>query len=117
MQRLTFDKSKRIRFRRDFDRVFRRKCVAGDQHLVLHVADNDLSMPRLGIAAGKRLGNAVVRVREKRRLREAFRLLQYDLPLIDMVCVIKTVGQSVAEYQERLRRLSALAVKKLESRR
>lgn len=45
------------------------------------VAPNGRPYWRLGLAVGKRAGNAVVRNRIKRALREAFRHVQHQLPL------------------------------------
>lgn len=48
------------------------------------------SCSRLGVVTGKRLGNAVVRNRARRVLREAFRLLQHQLATpIDLVLVAR----------------------------
>jgi ribonuclease P protein component len=48
--------------------------------LILYVAENDCGYPRLGISVGKSCGNAVVRNRLKRLLREAFRQNQDRIP-------------------------------------
>lgn len=50
--------------------------------LTAFVAPNGRAHWRLGLAVGKRVGNAVARSRIKRALREAFRHVQHQLPML-----------------------------------
>ena len=59
----------------DFDRTLRSGRRAASDYLALFVSDNELGRPRVGLAVSRKLGNAVVRNRIKRRLRELVRPL------------------------------------------
>ena len=57
--------------------------------LTLYIAQNDLEYPRLGVSVGKSSGNAVVRNRIKRLIREAFRQNQHQIPAgFDYVLIV-----------------------------
>jgi ribonuclease P protein component len=108
-----FRHHQRIHLQRDFARVFARRCVVSDGLFVLYVDDAGNDHARLGIKIGRPAGSSPVRNREKRRLREAFRLLQHELPTLDFVCVIKGPAVSAAWYREALARLAPAAQRKL----
>jgi ribonuclease P protein component len=62
---------------RDFDAVYRQGRSASTRFLTLHwferQGDDDAGEPRLGLAVPRAAGNAVVRNRIKRQLREIWR--------------------------------------------
>jgi ribonuclease P protein component len=70
---LSFPKSRRLLVPAQFKRVYDRGVHCNNRTLVLNVCTNDLSHNRLGLSISKQVGNAVVRNRWKRRIREAFR--------------------------------------------
>lgn len=75
-----FHKSSRLQKKGEFDRVFQRRRSQSDGVMVLYGLANDLGHSRLGLVVSKKVGNAAVRARWKRCLREAFRLSQGELP-------------------------------------
>ncbi len=79
-KRVSFPKSKRLVSNRQFKAVLDRRLAVSDELLLLYIAANDLGCRRLGISVGKSCGNAVVRNRLKRLLREAFRQSQDQIP-------------------------------------
>lgn len=113
MNRCTFPKTIRLRRKAEFDAVFDGKLFAADDVLVMHSQKNQLDFTRLGLSIGKKVGNAVVRNRWKRLIRESFRRQQHDLPTgLDLVirprkggdCELKKISRSINGLANRLAR-------------
>ncbi len=68
---------------RDFDAVYRQGRSVSTRFLVLHwfKRDDEAGDPRLGLAVTKGVGNAVVRNKLKRQLREAWRARLDAIPV------------------------------------
>src|SRR5215831_10362871 len=88
---LKFSRPMRIKQGRDFSRVGRE----GKRQVLGCVIANWQAMapgtaPRLGVVTSGRIGNAVVRNRARRLLREVFRLHQHDLAApLDLVLIAR----------------------------
>jgi ribonuclease P protein component len=108
----------RIRSRDDFQRAYRLRCTAADDRLLVFAAPNGLPFPRLGLSVSRKVGNAVVRNRWKRLIREAFRLERESLPAgLDLVVVPRGQTQpSLLALRQSLPRLAGRVVRKIASR-
>lgn len=82
-ERLRFRRRHRLTHAREFQAVYRARVTSRAGPIVVHALPGDAPCPRLGLSVGRRVGRAVTRNLVKRRLREAFRLLQHDLPALD----------------------------------
>jgi ribonuclease P protein component len=80
LKRFSLPKKKRLVSEQQFKAVLAHNLRASNGLLTLFVAGNNCGYPRLGVSVAKSCGDAVVRNRLKRLLREAFRRSQHDIP-------------------------------------
>jgi len=115
MAKFNFPKSARILKSDHFDRVFNARCSFSDGLIVVYFATSDREQQRLGLVVSRKCGNAVVRNRWKRALREAFRLVQHQLPShLDLVVLPRRGARpDVHRLQNSFQQLAARATKKL----
>jgi ribonuclease P protein component len=100
----------RLQHALQFQAVYAAKVRESRGPLTVFALPNDLGHPRLGLSVGRKVGIAPRRNRVKRLLREAFRLMQHDLPRgYDVVINVRPhEAATLADYQ---RMLSAALVK------
>lgn len=79
----TFRARHRLAHARQFQAVYGARVRKVRGPITIFALPNGLDHPRLGLSIGRRCGTAVRRNTIKRRLREAFRLRQHDLPRIE----------------------------------
>lgn len=117
-----FPKARRVAAGEDFSRIIRRGSVATDDVLIVNALPSeprggrDASSPskatgRLGVTIPKKTGNAVVRNRWKRLIREAYRVQQHELPA-GFDYIVRPRRGAVANYcrvHQSLRRLARRA--------
>ncbi len=117
--RLLFPPTHRLKSPEDFKRVYDRKRSVSDANLIVYACENVLPHARLGVSVSKKAGGAIVRNRFKRLFREAFRLLQHELPPgIDYVLIPKLPARDLGlePIRESLLALAVQVSKKLKPR-
>jgi ribonuclease P protein component len=89
----------RLRRPAQFQRVRREGRSASHLLLFLNSAPNRRRQSRCGIVVGKRIGNAVMRNRSKRRVREAARLIFPQIaPGNDLVFVVRSADVATVPF-------------------
>ncbi|MCF7972786.1 MAG: ribonuclease P protein component [Phycisphaerae bacterium] len=78
--RLTLSKKQRLVKNSEFKAVLAQRHRCSDPFLVVHMARNTVGYTRLGVSVGRSQGNAVIRNRIKRVIRETFRVHQQEMP-------------------------------------
>ena len=117
MKRFGFPKTVRLLKPSDFDQVMRRRFSDADGLVILYASSNQSDVTRLGLIVSRKCGNAVVRNRWKRSLREAFRLVVPELPTgLDLVVLPRSGAMpNVERLQKSLRTLSERLNRRLEA--
>ena len=112
-----FPKRLRLLSAKEFERVFAARVSVSDSWIVLYAAKTEAGHARLGLTVPRRVGGAVVRNRWKRMLREAFRLSQHELPVVEFVCIPRSTSPpELSQLMESLRTLALRLERKLQPR-
>jgi len=113
---MSIPKSQRLTSHQQFKSVLDRGRRAGDGLLTLYVAPNERGHARLGVSVGRSSGNAVVRNRLKRLLREAFRhSLDRIPPGFDYVLMISpALSRKLKQRPEGARTLHGLGTERMQ---
>ncbi len=110
-----FPKTARLRKRAEFLKLSRGGAKLHSANFVILTRSNNLSENRLGVTVSSKVGNAVVRNRVKRRVREYFRRHRAELPQQADILIIArpgAAGQSSERIAEELGRAFAGASKR-----
>lgn len=101
-----FQKADRLLKRRDFKRLYRSsRSVASGVFAIryqIRPQNEPLTAPKLGVTVSRRVGNAVVRNRVKRLVREFFRCHRDQLPMsIDLNVIARTGAAKQSHHRLR----------------
>ena len=112
--RFRFIPSMHLRRPQDIERIYDSGLKAGDSHLLIFAMRNGLAETRMARSVSRKHGCAVRRNLKRRRLREAFRLTQHQLPAgLDLILIPRQRDDStLKDFQRSLKTL----VERLEKR-
>jgi ribonuclease P protein component len=112
---LSFPARLKLKTTPEFQAVYTAKCSTADGRLIVYALPNGMPESRVGLSVSKKVGNAVVRNRVKRMLREAFRLARSSLPMgFDFVLIPRNdaLKPTIDEWMQSLVALSGRSAKK-----
>ncbi len=84
----------------DFTRVFRRGRCFRDRVMRIHCLESRMDRSRLGLVVSRKVGNAVVRNRVKRRLRSVFQGRKSTLPATLDIVVVASPKHGEGTFEE-----------------
>ena len=68
-----------LRFKRDFDRLYKKGRSTGDKYVVVFHIANGMEYSRRAFLASKKVGGAVARNRARRLMKEGFRKIESEV--------------------------------------
>ena len=68
-----------LRYKKDFDRLYKKGRSAGDRYVVVFHIKNGLGYTRKAFLASKKVGGAVIRNRARRLMKESYRKLEHEI--------------------------------------
>lgn len=94
----SFPKSARLRHRKDYQSMWKKGRKHYTPHFIFIVCVSD-GETRLGVTVSRKVGNAVVRNRVKRQIKEIFRWLRPELAKVDISVVARSSAAQLTSKQ------------------
>lgn len=97
--------------KRNFDRVYKKGKSTAHKYVVVFFKENGLSYGRVAFLASKKVGNAVIRNRARRLMKESVRLSDIDFTGFDVIFIARNTIKKETKCED-VRRSLLSAVKK-----
>jgi len=94
------DKKLKLRNNRDFRKVYDKGKSISNKYLVMFYIKNGLDYNRVGFSTTKKLGNAVIRNKVKRLIKESFRLNNDNLINGYDIVFLARIRATSASYED-----------------
>lgn len=88
-----------IKEKKDFDRAFKTRNQFNSKYTYIYTYDSNLKYYRFGICVSKKIGNAVIRNRVKRRIKDIIDKSKLQFISKDYIIVVKK-SINDAKYEE-----------------
>ena len=88
-----------VKEKKDFDRAFKTKNQISSKYAYIYIYDDNLKYYRFGICVSKKIGNAVIRNRVKRRIKDIIDKSKLQFIFKDYIIVVKK-SINDAKYEE-----------------
>ncbi|WAA09534.1 ribonuclease P protein component [Fervidibacillus albus] len=93
-------KKYRIKKNEDFQKIFQKGKSTANRQFIIYRLENGRDHFRIGLSVSKKIGNAVVRNRIKRYVRQAFHELEQEIrPSYDLIIIARKSAKDMS-YQE-----------------
>ena len=102
----------RIKKNEDIEIILRKKNSYGNKNYVIYIAKNlETNHFRLGMSVGKKVGNAVVRNKEKRRIKSVIKCFENNISNFDIFIVARpnSLNLTYKEKEESILKLLKLS--------
>ena len=97
---MLLEKAYRIKKNADFQRIYKKGHSVANRQFVVYTCNNkEIDLFRLGISVSKKLGNAVLRNKIKRAIRENFKVHKSHILAKDIIVIARQPAKDMTTLQ------------------
>ncbi len=96
---MLLEKAYRIKKNADFQRIYKKGHSVANRQFVVYTCNKEIDHFRLGISVSKKLGNAVLRNKIKRAIRENFKVHKSHILAKDIIVIARQPAKDMTTLQ------------------